>query len=303
MAVIHWDRPAEAGRPSCGHCRSLTDLAGSEASERHAEAIAFAERAIELVQHARPPRAGAGAGLRGGARFALGDAGGLDDTRRALEAALGQGRETAVLYGNLAEDLGRAGGPRARLEVARLGAAFTQRRGIAEWVQPLSGLGTRALADLGRIDEARALTAKLLSDADTAEDRMYQLYLCAADVRLSARRGPESPPRGARDLRQPWAPPPPHRNRQVPGPGDRADRIADPSPSGATTPGGWHFMTMPHARRHEGTPHRVLYGAPDCPRWMRVNPGGCLHAGARGTAPARRTGRTGWPLPPPPGTR
>ena len=131
MAVIHWHRPAEAGRPSCGHCRSLTDLAGSEASERHAEAIAFAERAIELVQHARPPRAGAGAGLRGGARFALGDAGGLDDTRRALEAALGQGlgRDTGVLYNNLAEDLGRAEGPRARLEVARLGAAFTQRRG------------------------------------------------------------------------------------------------------------------------------------------------------------------------------
>ena len=56
-------------------------------------------------------------------------------------------------------------------------------------VQPLGGLGARALADLGRIDEARALTAKLLSDADTAEDRMYQLYLRAADARLSARRG------------------------------------------------------------------------------------------------------------------
>jgi hypothetical protein len=132
-----------------------------------------------------------GLGLRGGARFALGDAGGLDDTRRALEAALGQGlgRETAVLYGNLAEDLGRAEGPRARLELARQGAAFTQRRGIAEWVWPLGGLTTRALADLGRIDEARALTIKLLSDPDTVEDRIYQRYLRAADARLPARRG------------------------------------------------------------------------------------------------------------------
>jgi hypothetical protein len=56
-------------------------------------------------------------------------------------------------------------------------------------VQPLGGLTARALADLGRIDEARALITKLLSDADTAEDRLYQLYLRAADFRLSARRG------------------------------------------------------------------------------------------------------------------
>ena len=156
MAVIHWDRPAEAGRPSGGHCRSLTDLAGLEASERHAEAIAFAERAIEFATALGLPAPARALGLRGSARFALGDAGGLDDTRRALKAALGQGlgRDTGVLYNNLAEDLGRAEGPRARLELARQGAAFTQRRGIAEWVQPLGGLTARALADLGRIDEA-----------------------------------------------------------------------------------------------------------------------------------------------------
>jgi hypothetical protein len=112
MAVIHWDRPAEAGRPSCGHCRSLTDLAGPEASERHAEAIAFAERAIELATTLGLPAPARALGLRGSARFAPGDAGGLNDTRRVLEAALGQGlgRETVVLYNNLAEDLGRAEG-------------------------------------------------------------------------------------------------------------------------------------------------------------------------------------------------
>jgi len=160
-------------------------------SERHAEAIAFAERAIKLASTLGLPAPARALGLRGGARFALGDAGGLNDTRRALEAALGQGlsRETAVRYNNFAEDLGRAEGPRARLELARQGAAFTQRRGIAEWVRSLGGLTTRALADLGRIDEARALTIKLLSDPDTVEDRIYQRYLRAADARLPARRG------------------------------------------------------------------------------------------------------------------
>ena len=60
-------------------------------SDRHAEAIAFAERAIELAATLGLPAPARALGLRGGARFALGDAGGLDDTRRALEAALGQG--------------------------------------------------------------------------------------------------------------------------------------------------------------------------------------------------------------------
>jgi len=85
----------------------------SYVSERHAEAIAFADRAIELATTLGLPAPARVLGLRGGARFALGDAGGPDDTRRALEAALGQGlgRDAGVLYNNLAEDLG---GPRDR---------------------------------------------------------------------------------------------------------------------------------------------------------------------------------------------
>jgi hypothetical protein len=87
------------------------------------------------------------------------------------------------------------------------------------------------------------------------------------------------------------------------GPGDRADRIADPSPGGATTTGGWRFMTVPcpPSRRYSAPGAEVGLLTPS--RWMRLNPGGCLHAGARGTTPAKRTGRTGWPLPTPPGTR
>src|SRR3954468_931782 len=77
MAVVHWNRPAEADRPSCGHGRSLNDLAGPEASERHAEAIASAERAIELATALGLPAPARALEFRGSARFALGDTGGL----------------------------------------------------------------------------------------------------------------------------------------------------------------------------------------------------------------------------------
>src|SRR3954468_245878 len=84
MAVVHWNRPAEADRPSCGHGRSLNDLAGPEASERHAEAIASAERAIKLATALGLPAPARALEVRGSARFALGDAGGraLQQPRR-----------------------------------------------------------------------------------------------------------------------------------------------------------------------------------------------------------------------------
>ena len=176
----------------------------SYVTENHTEAIGFAERAIELAATLGLPVPARALGFRGGARFALGDAGGLDDTRRALEAALAQGlgRETAVLYYNLASDLGRAEGPRAQLELARQGAAFAERRAIAEWVQPLQAGALQALADLGLSEEARTLTAKLLNDPGSATDRIAQLDVLAAEARWSARRGEFSQTRSSEWVEQ-----------------------------------------------------------------------------------------------------
>ena len=86
-------------------------------------------------------------------------------------------------------------------------------------------------------------------------------------------------------------------------PGHRAR--AGAAPGSAQGPSHHHRRSPAHevgaAVAKEPSAGRCCQPRP--PRWMCLNPGRCLHAGARGTAPAKRTGRTGWPLPTPPGTR
>jgi predicted ATPase len=164
--------------------------AASFLSDQHAEAVALAERAVELAAELGLPVPARALGFRGGARFALGEAAGLDDMRRALEAATAQGlgREAAVLYYNLGASLVRAQGPRAVWELAQQGTAFARRHGIAEWVPLLEGTEVEALADLGLIEQSRTLMATALSHVG-AEDWMGQVDLRSAEARMLARRG------------------------------------------------------------------------------------------------------------------
>src|SRR5439155_430029 len=111
-----------------------------QAAERH-----YA-RALEVTLEDDPHRPGllvkSGEALRqrggfpGAARASLGDAGGLQDMRRALDTAADQGlgREVALLQYNLGEVLWPIEGPRAALEALREGGAFAERRGIEELV-------------------------------------------------------------------------------------------------------------------------------------------------------------------------
>ena len=164
--------------------------AASFLSDQHAEAAAFAERAVELAAELGLPVPARALGFRGGARFALGRAAGLEDMRRALEAATAQGlgREAAVVYHNLGVSLGRAEGPRASWELAQQGIAFAQRHGIAEWEPLLEAIAVEALADLGLIEQARTLMATALGHV-AAEDWMGQVDLHSAEARMLARRG------------------------------------------------------------------------------------------------------------------
>jgi class 3 adenylate cyclase/tetratricopeptide (TPR) repeat protein len=164
--------------------------AASFLSDQHAEAAAFAERAVELAAELGLPVPARALGFRGGARFALGRAAGLEDMRRALEAATAQGlgREAAVVYHNLGVSLGRAEGPRASWELAQQGIVFAQRHGIAEWEPLLEAIAVEALADLGLIEQARTLMATALGHV-AAEDWMGQVDLHSAEARMLARRG------------------------------------------------------------------------------------------------------------------
>jgi predicted ATPase/class 3 adenylate cyclase len=164
--------------------------AASFLSDQHAEAAALAERAVEVAAELGLPVSARALGFRGCARFALGQAAGLEDMRRALEAATAQGlgREAAVLYHNLAVSLCRAEGPRAAWELAQQGTAFAQRHGIAEWEPLLEAIAVEALADLGLIEQARTLMATAL-DHVAAEDWIGQVDLRSAEARMLARRG------------------------------------------------------------------------------------------------------------------
>ncbi len=177
--------------PSPELAEALADrAAASFLSDQHAEAAALAERAVELAAELGLPVPARALGFHGCARFALGSAAGLEDMRRALEAAIAQGlgREAAVLYHNLGVSLGRAEGPRAAWELAQRGTAFAQRHGIAEWEPLLEAIAVEALVDLGMIEQARTLMATALSHV-AAEDWMGQVDLRSAEARMLARRG------------------------------------------------------------------------------------------------------------------
>jgi class 3 adenylate cyclase/tetratricopeptide (TPR) repeat protein len=184
-------RTLEPLGPSPELAEALADrAAASFLSDQHAEAAALAERAVELAAKLGLPVPARALGFRGCARFALGQAAGLDDMRRALDAATAQGlgREAAVLYYNLGASLVRAQGPRAAWELAQQGTTFAQRHGIAEWVPLLEGTVVEAMADLGLIEQARTLMATAIGRV-AAEDWMGQVDLRSTEARLQARRG------------------------------------------------------------------------------------------------------------------
>ena len=174
-----WTLPAEALElleplgPSPALVGALTEVTRTDALQgRSQNAIDVAARALALASELGLPRPARTLGYRGMARVNLGDAGGLEDFREAIELATeaGQGREVAVLHNNLG--IMRIGfeGPRASLEVVRAGIAYAEPRGLTEMLEVLRSNTLDQLVDTGELDEALTLAAELAERFEASGD-------------------------------------------------------------------------------------------------------------------------------------
>ena len=163
-------------------------LAGNRAlTGRDREAIDAVDKALALAERLDQPEPAFAVHWRGVARLELGDVEGIDDVERALRLALdqGMGRETGVIYGNLAWALGEQRGPTAALKVSEEGIAFCEARGMSELALRDRGLTLQIVADLGRTEEALAEAGSIADriqasgDKDFTEIREVQLRLLA----------------------------------------------------------------------------------------------------------------------------
>ena len=122
----------EGEPPSADQVKVMADWAAMCAASYESEtAIAVADRALDLCRELRLPVSVRALGWRGLARCHFGDAGGLDDMRRALGLAKrqGLGRYGGMLYSNLADEMLTFRGPKAAWRLRREGIEFARGRG------------------------------------------------------------------------------------------------------------------------------------------------------------------------------
>jgi tetratricopeptide (TPR) repeat protein len=186
--------------------RLASAYAGMAANRLHAgraqEALAWADRTLGLAGDLGVVELKVrGLRLRGVARCDLGDFGGVEDLRTALELALGQGLgfDAATAANDLAESLWLAEGPVSALDAYRTGITRAERRGIgsaatwsrAETLRPLFDLGRwaellRTADELRRWSKAHGATyLRVLVDVSCAQVLAHRGELAAA-ISLSA---------------------------------------------------------------------------------------------------------------------
>jgi class 3 adenylate cyclase/tetratricopeptide (TPR) repeat protein len=149
----------ERTQPGPELCSAYAQMAMDRAMSGHPqEALGWADKALALAEHlgGLPEERLRALDSRGVARGDLGDLGGMDDLRAALEIGLevGAGYDTAVVYNNLIEPLWLSEGPAAALETCQEALEFTERRGLAEGTAWIRSATLMPLLDLGRWDEA-----------------------------------------------------------------------------------------------------------------------------------------------------
>jgi hypothetical protein len=175
------------------------------------EAVAAAERALNLAAQLHLAQPAAALGYRGAARAEQGEPEGVEEMRQALSLAVeqGEGRSAAVLYNNLAVQAWLYEGPQAALDLSREGIEFAQRRGLTEVAELMAAAQPSLLAELGRIEEALADAVPLADRLEQAGDltftepRSIQLRLLVERGRHGQAPSREPMLKAARDSGQP----------------------------------------------------------------------------------------------------
>jgi tetratricopeptide (TPR) repeat protein len=154
-------------------------------------AIRFADRALEICAELRLPEPLRAIDLRGDARCARGDIGGLDDLRHALELARSReaGHWVCVVASNLGECLNVFEGPAAALGVHRQGLELARQRRDELAICFCRSVLFVDLVWAGRWDEALAEADDLERCLEERKDRWDLVLVRATCALLGAWRG------------------------------------------------------------------------------------------------------------------
>jgi class 3 adenylate cyclase/tetratricopeptide (TPR) repeat protein len=150
-------------------------------------ALQGSEKALVLAAELGLPEPAFAVHIRGCAR--QGEEG-LEDLRRGVQLGLeqGLGRETAVIYGNLALAVYAAEGPQAALAAYADALAFCERRGIVDVALQNRSSIPELLSELGRTEEALAEADRVAEPLEASGD-MAWIDLRALRSQLFAERG------------------------------------------------------------------------------------------------------------------
>ena len=181
----------EGQPPAAETATVFTQLAAELSLDDPRGTIAAAERAIELSAEFGLPTPVRALDCLGGARCDLGDPSGLDDQRKALEAAKAQGLgyQAAVVSFNLATSLSLFSGLHAALRLRREGLEAARPRGLNHMALTLRMGLVEDLLWAGEWEEAAGEIEGLLPDLEETEDLRDLLYVRASQLLLLAWRG------------------------------------------------------------------------------------------------------------------
>ena len=192
----------EAEAPGPELVEAYAAFAGArEVDAAFVEAIAAAERALQLASDLGLPEPAYAMGVRGSASANLGQPDGLADMRRALAIAVerGLGSAAASLHNNLALITWQYQGPPAALERCEEGIDFCERRGMDRIALAIAAMRLTVLAACGHSDRALADAESLLEHVEAIGDP-HLVEARAVQLNLRRKRGEGAQPDGAKQL-------------------------------------------------------------------------------------------------------